>query len=401
MTRASASAWPAVAWRDVPWRPTIPADVVPRSVRQRHAGPYRAAVVPRIASLTLAVDATTAALADEASAEIARFDAQMGAEIAPFGAILLRSESASSSRIEQLTSGAKAIAVAELGNSSTRNAISIVGNVRAMQAALALAGNLDPASVLAMHEALLSDVEPAIAGRWRRAQVWIGGDSYGPHGAAFVPPIPEEVPGLVDDLMAFGRRDDVPTLALAAVTHAQFETIHPFPDGNGRTGRALIHALLRRHELTRAVTVPVSAGLLIDVEGYFAALTAYRKGDPTPIVAALATGALDAIVNARHLVADLHQVRARWDEVVQARRDSAAWRVADLLVRQPVLDAATLAGEIGVAPGNAGRALEPLLAAGVATEFTGRARNRMWEAREVLTALDAFAARAGRRHTAR
>lgn len=385
-------------WRDAEWRSSLPDDVVPRSVRQRHSGPYRAAVVPSIAGLSPAVDGPTAALADEASREIARFDSEVGREVAPFAAVLLRSESASSSQIEQLTAGAKAIAVAELGQGISRNATSIVGNVRAMRAALDLAGELTPASVLAMHAALLDEVEPAIAGRWRTEQVWIGGDSYGPHGAAFIPPVADEVELLIDDLLTFARREDVPVLVLAAVTHAQFETIHPFPDGNGRTGRALIHAILRRYELTRAVTVPVSAGLLTDVDSYFAALTAYRDGDPSPIVSSLATGSLEAIVNARQLVEDLRQVRAGWADVVTARRDAAAWRVADLLLRQPVIDAATVSREIGVAPGNALRALEPLLTAGVLTEFSGRRRNRLWQARQVLDAVDAFAARADRRH---
>jgi len=104
-------------------------------------------------------------------------------------------------------------------------------------------------------------------------------------------------------------------------------------------------------------------------------------------------------VNARALVAELHEVRARWDDVVTARRDATAWQVADLLLRQPVLDAATIAREVGVSPGNALRALEPLLAAGVITEFTGRARHRLWQSPEVLAAVDAFAARAGRRQT--
>ena len=354
-------------------------------------------MVSPIATLTPSLDTATATLADEASREIARFDAQLGGEIAPFATVLLRSESASSSQIEQLTAGAKAIAVAELGDGSSRNAASILGNVRAMRAALDLAGDLSPSTILAMHAALLDEVEPAIAGRWRTDQVWIGGDSYGPHGAAFVPPVADEVPALMDDLVTFSRRDDVPVLTLAAVSHAQFETIHPFADGNGRTGRALIHALLRRQELTRAVTVPVSAGLLSQIDDYFAALTAYREGDPAPIVSALANGALAAVVNARVLVAELHELRARWDDVVTARRDATAWQVADLLLRQPVLDAATIAREVGVTPGNALRALEPLLAAGVVTEFTGRARHRLWQAPDVLTAVDAFAARAGRR----
>lgn len=391
------SPWPVLSDQEVPWRPRLPSDVVPRSVRLRHSGPYRAAVVPLIATALPTLDAATSALADEASREIARFDAELGGEIAPFATVLLRSESASSSQIEQLTAGARAIAVAELGDGASRNAASILGNVRAMRAALDLAGDLSPSTILAMHAALLDEVEPAIAGRWRTDQVWIGGDSYGPHGAAFIPPVADDVPALIDDLVAFAHREDVPVLVLAAVSHAQFETIHPFPDGNGRTGRALIHALLRRYELTRAVTVPVSAGLLSEVDGYFAALTAYREGDIDPIVSALATGALSAVVNARQLVADLHQVRAHWDDVVLARRDSAAWRVADLLVRQPVLDAATIAREVDITTGNALRALEPLVAAGVVTEFTGRARNRLWQAAEVLTAVDAFAARAGRR----
>jgi Fic family protein len=381
----------------VPWQSRLPDDLVPRSVRQRHTGPYQASVVPRIATSTPAIDGATAALADEATREIARFDAQLGNEVAPFAAVLLRSESASSSQIEQLTAGAKAIAVAELGDRTSRNAAAVVGNVRAMRAALDLAGELTPQSILAMHAALLDEAEPAIAGRWRTEQVWIGGNSYGPHGAAFVPPIAEDVLPLIDDLIAFVHRSDLPVLVQAAVSHAQFETIHPFSDGNGRTGRAMIHALLRRYEVTRVVTVPVSAGLLTDVAGYFAALTAYRDGEPAPIVRSLATGALEAVVNGRHLVRDLHRVRARWDDLVVARRDATAWRVADLLLRQPVLDSATIARELGISPGNALRALDPLLTAGVVTEFSGRARNRLWQAREVLDAVDDFAARAGRR----
>ncbi len=98
------------------------------------------------------------------------------------------------------------------------------------------------------------------------------------------PARPHRVPAAIDDLMAFAARDDVPLLAQIAVAHAQFETIHPFTDGNGRTGRALVQAMLRNKGLTRQVTVPVSAGLLADTDGYIAALTAYRDGDAAPIV---------------------------------------------------------------------------------------------------------------------
>jgi fido (protein-threonine AMPylation protein) len=100
-----------------------------------------------------------------------------------------------------------------------------------------------------MHRALVERFEPDIAGRWRREQVWIGGGRISSHNAAFVPPRADRVPGAIDDLVAFAHRDDIPALSHAAIAHAQFETIHPFPDGNGRTGRALIHAMIRNRAL--------------------------------------------------------------------------------------------------------------------------------------------------------
>ena len=396
-TAAWPAPWPAIGSEKHPWVPSIPADAVPRAVRTRHSGPYRAAVVPDIADAELSLPSDVAALEAEATAEIARFDAEVGAELAPLAVVLLRSESASSSMIENLTSGARSIVLAEMGSAAKRNAQQIVGNVAAMRAALDLAGDIDETAVLAMHDALLRIVDPRIAGRWREEQVWIGGDSYGPHGAEYVPPHAGVIPALMGDLVRFARRTDLPLLAQAALTHAQFETIHPFADGNGRTGRALVHAMLRAGRLTRRVTVPVSAGLLTDTRAYFDTLTAYRAGDPVPIVAVLATASFAAIANARQLVAELHDVRRGWEDTVRARRGATTWRLADLLLRQPVVDAPTVARELGVSPANALRPIRPLVEAGVLTEFTGAARNRMWQSHEVLAALDAFAVRAGRR----
>lgn len=271
--------WPAIGTQEQPWHSKISPVLVSARVRQRHSGTYRPALVPVITDQALVLPADVTTLAEDASVEIARFDAELGAEVAPFASVLLRSESASSSKIENLTSGAKSIALAELGSKDKRNATEIVGNVASMVAALALADRLDEDAILAMHAALLADVQPEIAGRWRDEQVWIGGDSFGPHGAAFIPPHHDHVPALMTDLVTFTRRRDLPLLSQAAIAHAQFKTIHPFPDGNGRTGRALIHAMLRGHGLTRNVTVPVSAGLLTDTNGYFHSLTAYRQGD--------------------------------------------------------------------------------------------------------------------------
>lgn len=397
MSEPSATpAWPALTYESLPWQPSETA-TGSRTARRRHRGPYQAAVVPAIAGATIVLASETTAVVDEAGAEIARFDAELGQEIAPFAAVLLRSESAASSKIENLTASARAIAEAELHGHASRNASLIVANERAMSAAIALAERVDGDAILAMHTALLERSDPEIAGKWRDQQVWVGGSDLGPHGASYVAPHHDRVPAAIADLVAFINRDDVPVLAHAALAHAQFETIHPFPDGNGRTGRALVHAHLRAKGLIRNVTVPVSAGLLTDVDGYFAALTEYRDGNPTAIVDAFAGAAFRAVANGRELVDDLHTIRQDWQERVQARRDAAVWRVADLLLRHPVVNAALIAAELDIASQNTYRSLRPLVDAGLLIEFTDRKRNQLWRSPEVLEALDRFAARAGRR----
>jgi Fic family protein len=364
----------------------------------RSAGAYQAAVVPDIADVPdVPLSSEARALVIEASAEIARFDTEVGADIAPFSAILLRSESVASSRIENLTASAKAIALAEAGDSSRENASVIVANTTAMRAAIALADQLDADAILAMHDALIRPTHPEWAGKWRDEQNWIGGSDYYPHGAAFVPPHPERVPAAIDDLVKFLGRVDVPPLVQAAVGHAQFETIHPFPDGNGRTGRALVHSLLRGKRLTRQVTVPVSAGLLADTDAYFAALEDYRQGDPESIVEMVAHASFAAVNNGRELVSQLHAIRDSWDQCVSARRGAAAWRAADLLLSQPVLDSPMLQRQLDVSAPAALRAIEQLMSAEVLTKVSGKQRGRRYAAPEVLAALDAFAARAARR----
>ena len=251
------SGWPRVSYEGRSWAPCTPV-ALSASVLRRQAGPYEAAVPPRIASVEdVPLTTETRTLVTEASTEIARFDTEVGADIAPFASILLRSESVASSRIENLTASAIAIALPELGDTSRDNAAIIVANTAAMRAAIDLADELDTGAILAMHDALLGATQ--CAGRWRDVQNWIGGSDYSPHDALFVPPHPDLVPDAMADLVTFMARNDLPPLVQAAVAHAQFETIHPFPDGNGRCGRALVHSLLRGKGLTRKVTVPVSA----------------------------------------------------------------------------------------------------------------------------------------------
>lgn len=395
VTQGSPSSWPRLGYEECPWE--IPA-AISRSARRRLSSTYTAAVVAEIVGIDrVPLPGETEVLVAEATAEIARFDTEMGADIAPFAAVLLRSESAASSKIENLSASAKAIALAELGDPSRRNASVIVANTHAMQAAIALADRLDEDAIVAMHATLLGSSRPEWCGAWRDEQVWIGGSDWGPFDASYVAPHHGRVPEAMTDLVAFMARDDLPPLTQAAVAHAQFETIHPFPDGNGRVGRALIHALLKHHGLTHKVTVPVSAGLLVDTSAYFDALGTYRDGDPAPIVHRLADASFVAIGNGRRLVSDLRRIRAGWDDRVRARRGATAWAVADLLLRQPVVDSRLVQRELEASAMTANRAIDTLVDAAVLTKVSGNYRDRKWSAREVLAALDDFARRSGRR----
>jgi Fic family protein len=199
------------------------------------------------------------------------------------------------------------------------------------------------------------------------------------------------------DLVRFCERTDLSVLVHAALAHAQFETIHPFADGNGRTGRALVHALLKRGRATTRLTVPVSAGLLVDTESYFDALTAYRRGDAAPIVQRFSQAAFAAVSNGRRLDTDLADVYAEWENAIRARRDAAIWRVLPLLVSQPAVTVRFIQEAAGVSQPTSQNAIDQLVTAGVLTPAGANRRNRVWIATDVIAALDDFAARVGRR----
>lgn len=402
-SRAPGVAW-AVAWETLPWDDRSSTQRLSRAQRAKIRPTYEAAIPAAISQLDATIESAVLGEVDDARAEIARFDAELstmlpGSEIAPLSAVLLRTESASSSQIENITAGAKALALAELGVSRYgSNAGLVAANVDAMNRALELADAVTPETILAIHEALMRGQDQARPGEFRTQQVWIGGSSSSPHAAAFVPPHHSRVEAAIDDLCAFIRRTDIPLLAQAAIAHAQFETIHPFNDGNGRTGRALVHAMLKQGGATTRTTIPVSAGLLVDTHSYFAALTAYRNGDPSRIVERFTHAAFAAIDNGRTLADELMQVYGAWSEGVNARKTAAVWNVLPLLLSHPAVTSAMVQESTGLSQPAADNVLKQLRDAGILTKASGVQRYIVWVATDVTRALDDFAARAQRRH---
>lgn len=387
-----------VAYEQLQWTSRVAAEHLPRRERDNLGRPYRAAIASAIRDMQLDLPDAMVEGVVEAQEQIIRFDTEVGHVTAPFGSILLRSESASSSQIENLTSSARAVAEAEINEREDGNAALIVANVRAMKAAVAAADDLSDTAIIRMHEVLLGRTDPEITGRYRDQQVWIGGGNFTPHDAEFIPPHHDRVPDAMRDLIAYARRPSPIPLASIAVAHAQFETIHPFPDGNGRTGRALVQASLRRSGLTKSVTVPVSAGILQQRDAYFAALTAYRSGDVDPIIDVFVSGTFLAIANGRQLVSDIEQTTQVWAESLRGiRSDAAAHRIADLAVEHPVLNSQLVRSQLRGSDPALFRGLDQLVERGVLTETTSRSRNRIWVATAIIENLDAFARRSMRK----
>jgi len=183
-----------------------------RAQRARSSKPYNAAVPAEIATLSLDIEPEVAAGAEDARAEITRFDSELSmlfpGEFAPLASVLLRTESASSSQIENITAGAGALSLAEIGlGKYGTNASLVAANVDAMQRAIDLAGDVSPDGILEIHEALMRGQKHADPGEYRTQQVWIGGRDLSPHDAAFVPPHHDRVVAAINDLCIFADRN--------------------------------------------------------------------------------------------------------------------------------------------------------------------------------------------------
>jgi len=385
----NAGGWPTHAVERREWRQSIRGGN--RADRMlRHVD---TSVPPLIADLSFTATPELLSVTERAVIEVAATDAEARTQSRALGRFLLRSESVASSKIEHVSASVGDFARALAGSRANASAVSMVAASAALHRMVQRAGESGQIlleDVLAAHHDLMVDdpAEAAYAGRLRDMQNWIGASNHSPRGALFVPPPPELVAKLLDDLLAWANRDDIPAVIHAAIAHAQFESIHPFTDGNGRIGRALISAMLRRRGLAHNVVIPLASGLLAVRDVYFAALTSYRSGDPTPISEIVARSARAAAVESRASIEQLRSLPAEWRAQLPGRKSLAAERIIDALLDNPVMSADEIVAVSGAATASAYAAIERLTDAGVITEITGRKRDRVWAAPDALGELE-------------
>lgn len=367
-----------------------------RSRRDSKPFRYEAYVPDPIANLDPALRASTAAAVESAAVAARGLDQARGIDdLEPIAAVLLRAESVASSRIEGLRLSHRRLEEAIVApRAARRTAIEIVQNIRAMNRAIEVGTQptkLEVGDILEIHRVLLDTRwDEQHAGKIRTEQNWIGGGNT-PRRADFIPPPEDRVQDLLDDLVAFCNRNDMSTIVQAAVAHAQFETIHPFVDGNGRTGRCLVHIILRRRGLSTRVVPPISVVLASNATHYVEGLTAYRKQRAEDWIQAFAEATEIASDRAADLAASITGLRGDWlQRAGRPRAKSAPRLLIEGLIQHPILTVPS-AEEIASVSNEAARtALNRLAEAGVVTQITLGRRNRAWAAEEVFDLLDEF-----------
>lgn len=377
------------------------------SRRDRQGCSYETYIPDPLASWPLEIPGDLAA--DIADAELAIRDLNdTGTEhvsLEGLARFLLRAEAVASSQIEGLDVAPKRLLRAETaialgGDAADHVAVEILGNITAMETAIRSAPTSAAFTIddlLEIHRQLMDRSRyPHLGGVVRTEQNWIGGSGYNPCSASYVPPPPEHVNSLLNDLLEYVNGDDHSPLTQAAIAHAQFETIHPFADGNGRTGRALIHVVLRRRGLAPQFVPPVSLILATWVSDYIAGLTAFRHlGAPASVershstrtwLRTFATATRRACIDAAHYASRIETLEHDWREMCgPVRSDSSADRLLAILPGAPIVTVASAAAMIGRSPVNTGTAINRLTEAGVLTQRNiGKQRYRVFEAAGVL-----------------
>lgn len=388
--------WPPIQYEELPW--TMDPEeraYIPKSRRRKITATYKAAIPAQIAHLQPSISEELLRRASDLENELARFDGAQQNRGFQLPALILRSESSASSQIENLTSSIRNVALAEITDAVPANAQLIAGNVMAMRKTLDLPDEISVEGILAIHRALIEQSGDSFGGQLRDEQVWIGGTPYSPHGALFVPPAPERVRPLLDDLVEFSQRDDLDPIVQTAVFHGQFETIHPFIDGNGRTGRALVHKQLAHSGVLEYATLPLSSGLLHDMDRYMGALDSYHDGVLEPLVEVFCSALETALRLGTRALEEIERILERWEDSLTERRGSNIIRLPSLLVEQPVVNAAYVAEHLGITE----RAARDLLARacehGIVQQSGNRRRGKFYQATEILDVLEGMASAAG------
>lgn len=354
---------------------------------------YQAALPLLIAERSVAVPDDLSARISALLVEMARFDVELGQRADNVPTMLLRSESSASSQIDRLTSTAQSVALAELYPKASSDARLVVANMIATQRALELPAGLTLEGIVEIHDLLLDNSHlenqtNSAFEKLRQKPVWLGGTSFTPHTALFVPPAFQHVPEYMADLIEFGTRSDLNPVVKAAILYAQFQTVHPFLTANGQTGRALVHHIFRAEGVLSSTLIPVSVGFLHNIDSLINALQSYREGDPLVIIEELVSALELALFVSRVTETSIESLLEDWDNLVGHRKGSKIRQLPKTLVKQPVVNSAYLADSLGVTQRTATTLILRACEYGMLRHMGKRQRGDFYQSDAIINVLD-------------
>lgn len=354
---------------------------------------YQAALPLLIAERSVAVPDDLSARISALLVEMARFDVELGQRADNVPTMLLRSESSASSQIDRLTSTAQSVALAELYPKASSDARLVVANMIATQRALELPAGLSLEGIVEIHDLLLDNSHlenqtNSAFEKLRQKPVWLGGTSFTPHTALFVPPAFQHVLEYMADLIEFGTRSDLNPVVKAAILYAQFQTVHPFLTANGQTGRALIHHIFRAEGVLSSTLIPVSVGFLHNIDSLINALQSYREGDPLVIIEELVSALELALFVSRVTETSIESLLEDWDSLVGHRKGSKIRQLPKTLVKQPVVNSAYLADSLGVTQRTATMLILRACEYGMLRHMGKRQRGDFYQSDAIINVLD-------------
>lgn len=351
-----------------------------------HDHPAKAWVPDCTSALDLNVSPATSSLVARAEAAAMRASMYLPPNWASTARLLIRAEGLASSSVGGIRAPLLDVALAVVDDRVASPTAAWIADNVAVVAEAVDEGRSEPLSVERMHRWHQRLMEHSrrpneTRGSFRAGQGWIGGSS--PSDAVYVPPPPGYVPDLVADLVEFANRTDVDPVTQAAVVHAQFETIHPYEDGNGRLGRVLVGWVLARRTLIR-VPPPMSVRISRDIADYRFGLAKFRRDSSTEQWVRQFAEILERASGAAVVLNEDLQVQVlAWRQQLQdVRSDSSAHALIELLPEAPVLSAPWVADRLEISRPAARTAVATLADRGIlrtlAVDGSARGRPSQW-----------------------
>lgn len=345
---------------------------------------YQSPILHDLSNIEIQLDNNLQSLLFEAIEELSKLDGFIKDKLNGFPMIVLRSESLSSAQIEHYHASNRNIAAAQIRPTKNKETNIIKNNLESLVLFLKEENKIDKETIVKINSKIMDDESVDI----RTKVNWIGESNSIPHTADFVPPHPEYLDKNINEFISFCKRDDIHPLVQAAFAYAYFETIHPFIDGNGRTGRIFIQVLLKEKNYLDELYVPFSMGLIKNDKKHIEALNEFRKGNYRSIIKLFLENSLGFVPIIYKTLKDLIAIKDRWLSKISARSDALAWKIIDELIYQPVVSVNYIKEKYQINDQAVRNNFNILEKADIINKIGNSKRNVMYEAKEIISLID-------------